>query len=193
LIPEGWWHQVDSDEFTIAVNYWWDGVREQLVADKRMVPYYARVMMAELVKQQCESRLLALQSASEDSTRIYQDDNSAAAAISAASDQDARERMLLSLDSKVFQKTQLRLATDLPSEWRNLLASASADLAAVLANCWESDELEPDFLDVLFGALGDEEEVIKEQLVAKQAQFRQDCAASMYGSLFGQLQAPAST
>ncbi|KAF1788618.1 hypothetical protein GQ600_54 [Phytophthora cactorum] len=22
VIPEGWWHQVDSDEFTIAVNYW---------------------------------------------------------------------------------------------------------------------------------------------------------------------------
>ena len=23
LIPEGWWHQVDSDPATLAVNFWW--------------------------------------------------------------------------------------------------------------------------------------------------------------------------
>lgn len=23
FIPEGWWHQIDSSDITIAVNFWW--------------------------------------------------------------------------------------------------------------------------------------------------------------------------
>ena len=30
--PEGWWHRVRSDAWTLAVNVWWPGVRPQLVA-----------------------------------------------------------------------------------------------------------------------------------------------------------------
>ncbi|ETI40538.1 hypothetical protein F441_14014 [Phytophthora nicotianae CJ01A1] len=186
VIPEGWWHQVDSDEFTIAINYWWNGVREQLVADKRMVPYYARVMLEELVKQQCESRLLALRCSSGANTaHNFVDESSAVAAFLAANDQAGRERVLLSLSSKVFVKTQQLLATDHAEDWRSLLSNASVEFVAVLTECWENDDLEPSFLGVLFSALGDVEETIKEQLVAKQAQFRQDCATQMYRSLFG--------
>ncbi|KAG2884952.1 hypothetical protein PC114_g19915 [Phytophthora cactorum] len=57
-----WWHQVDSDEFIFAVNYWWHGALKELVADKRMISYYARVILEELVNQQCESHLLVLRS-----------------------------------------------------------------------------------------------------------------------------------
>ncbi|KAL3673481.1 hypothetical protein V7S43_001191 [Phytophthora oleae] len=186
VIPEGWWHQVDSDEFTIAVNYWWDGVREQLVSDQRMVPYYARVMLEELVKQQFESRLIALRSSSR--TGVFsklEDERSATAAILAASDQDGREQVMLSLENSVFVKTQQLLATNHVEDWRQLLTNASTDLVTVLTKCWDGEGLEPDFLGVLFGALGDDEEAIKQQLVTKQAKFRQDCAADMYRSLFG--------
>lgn len=185
VIPEGWWHQVDSDEFTIAVNYWWDGVREQLVSDQRMVPYYARVMLEELVKQQCEARLIAVRA----STRVgtsnkLDDEKNAAAAILEASDQVAREQVMLSLKNPVFVKTQRVLATNHVEDWRQLLTNASDDLVAVLAKCWEGEGLESDFLGVLFGALGDEEETIKQLLMSKQARFRQDCAVDMYRSLF---------
>ncbi|KAK1948189.1 JmjC domain-containing protein 5 [Phytophthora citrophthora] len=186
VIPEGWWHQVDSDEFTIAINYWWDGMREQLVSDKRMVPYYARVMLEELVTQQCESRLKALRSSSRTEVPSkLEDERSAATAILAARDQVSREQVMLSLEKNVFMKTQRLLATNHVEEWRQLLTNASTAFVTVLAKCWEGEGLEPDFLEVLFGALRDEEEEIKQQLISKQAQFRQECATDMYRSLFG--------
>ncbi|CAI5712383.1 unnamed protein product [Hyaloperonospora brassicae] len=186
VIPEGWWHRVDSDQFTIAVNYWWNGVREQLVADKRMVPYYARVMLEELVAQQCEARLLAFRSSSgTGNAKIYEDEGEAVAAFFAAADQVCREQVMLSLESRMFLKMQEYLATNHAAEWRRLLANASVNLAAALAKCWESDDSEPGVVGKLFVALGDEEESIKETVATKQAQFRQDCASDMYRSLFG--------
>ncbi|KAL4125249.1 hypothetical protein PRIC2_008834 [Phytophthora ramorum] len=186
LIPEGWWHQVDSDEFTVAVNYWWNGVRDQLVEDPRMAPYYGRVMLEELVKQQCESRLSAVRSSAAAGTQsTFQDERRVVAAIVAANSQETRERIFLSLDATTFVKTQRLLATDHAPCWRELLANASVDLVMVLADCWESDDFEVDLLGVLFGALESEEDAVKEQLVAKQAQFRRECAVEMYQSLFG--------
>ncbi|CAH0477263.1 unnamed protein product [Peronospora belbahrii] len=187
VIPEGWWHMVDSDKFTIAINYWWNGVREQLVADKRMVPYYARVMLEELVKQQCEARLLAFRS----SSRVgivanFEDADQVAAAYLASKDQGYREQVLLSLERNIFVKTQRFLAVNNVIEWRKLLVNASVDLAAALVECWESVDIEPDTLGELFGALEDEEvESLKKLIAAKQAQFRRECAADMYQSLFG--------
>ncbi|KAL4152091.1 hypothetical protein PRNP1_009026 [Phytophthora ramorum] len=186
LIPEGWWHQVDSDEFTVAVNYWWNGVRDQLVENPRMAPYYGRVMLEELVKQQCESRLSAVRSSAAAGTQsTFQDERRVVAAIVAANSQETRERIFLSLDATTFVKTQRLLATDHAPCWRELLANASVDLVMVLADCWESDDFEVDLLGVLFGALESEEDAVKEQLVAKQAQFRRECAVEMYQSLFG--------
>ncbi|KAG2831762.1 hypothetical protein PC118_g6428 [Phytophthora cactorum] len=152
-----------------------------------MMTCYARVMLEELVNQQCESRLLVLRSEA-GTTGNFKDESNAVAAFLAANDKAGRERALLSPNSKAFVTTQRFLATNYAEDWRRLLANASVDLVAVVTKCWESDDLEPDFLGVVFGALGDEEEAIKEQLVAKQAQFRQDCATQMYRSLFGSLE-----
>ncbi|RMX66863.1 hypothetical protein KXD40_001967 [Peronospora effusa] len=185
VIPEGWWHKVDSDKFTIAVNYWWNGVREQLVVDKRMVPYYARVMLEELVKQQCEARLLAFRSSCAiDIVGAFEDEERAAAVIVASKDQGCREQVLFSLENKLFVKTQRFLAANHVVEWRKLLANASADLAAALVQCWDSEDLEANVLGELFGALGDEEKSIKELIATKEAQFQQECATDMYQSLF---------
>uniref|UniRef100_A0AAV1VM44 JmjC domain-containing protein n=1 Tax=Peronospora matthiolae TaxID=2874970 RepID=A0AAV1VM44_9STRA len=186
VIPEGWWHSVESDGFTIAVNYWWNGMREQLVADKRMVPYYARVMLEELVVQQCEERLLAFRSPSGAGiARKYDDECKAVAAILATTDQGCHEQVMLSLESRVFLKTQEHLATNYVAEWRRLLANASVNLAAALVKCWESDDVGPGVLGTLYGALGDEEESIKGLVATKHAQFLQDCASDMYRSYFG--------
>lgn len=185
MIPEGWWHQVDSDEFTLAINYWWDGVREQLVADKRMTPYYARVMLEELIKQQCESRLEELHaSAVSHIGCTLTDANSAMAAFLAANDQTKREQVLMSLRNDLFIQTQTHMATSHTKDWRELLSNASVDFVAILTQCWESDGLAPDFLNAVFRALGNDEESIKDALVAKQAHFRHLCATQMYQSMF---------
>ena len=39
LIPEGWWHQVDSDPATLAVNFWW---ASQPAAPALPAPYVLR-------------------------------------------------------------------------------------------------------------------------------------------------------
>uniref|UniRef100_M4B751 Uncharacterized protein n=1 Tax=Hyaloperonospora arabidopsidis (strain Emoy2) TaxID=559515 RepID=M4B751_HYAAE len=161
-------------------------MREQLVADKRMVPYYARVMLEKLVAQQCEERLLAFRSSSEAETAgKHDDEGKAVAAILATTDQGCHEQVMLSLKSRVFLKTQELLATNHAAEWQRLLVNASVNLAAALVKCWESDDAEPGVLGTLFGALGDEEESIKGLVATKHAQFLQDCASDMYRSLFG--------
>ncbi|KAI9906926.1 hypothetical protein PsorP6_004190 [Peronosclerospora sorghi] len=185
FIPEGWWHSVDSDEFTIAINYWWDGARDQLVRNKHMTPYYARVVLEELVKQQCDERLVSLRSSSgAPHAACFIDEIKAAAAVLASKDQGCREQVLLSLEGKILVKTLQFLATNHATEWKMMLANASLDLAAALIECWEGGDLEPNVLNELFRALGDEEESIKEMLAIKQAQFRHGCAIDMYRSLF---------
>ncbi|KAK9083684.1 hypothetical protein Scep_030155 [Stephania cephalantha] len=44
FIPEGWYHQVDSDELTIAVNYWW---QSSMVCNmqEHMDPYFLRILL----------------------------------------------------------------------------------------------------------------------------------------------------
>jgi hypothetical protein len=48
-IPEGWWHQVDSDAHTAAVNFWWESdFARGLGGD--MDAYYARKSMESLAR-----------------------------------------------------------------------------------------------------------------------------------------------
>ncbi|CAM0883416.1 unnamed protein product [Alopecurus aequalis] len=48
FIPEGWYHQVDSDDLTIAINFWWKSriMTEML---EHMDAYYLRRIMRRLV------------------------------------------------------------------------------------------------------------------------------------------------
>ncbi|XAR58580.1 tRNAPhe (7-(3-amino-3-carboxypropyl)wyosine37-C2)-hydroxylase [Bertholletia excelsa] len=47
FIPEGWFHQVDSDDLTIAVNFWW---QSNLMSDmlEHMDAYYVRILLRRL-------------------------------------------------------------------------------------------------------------------------------------------------
>ncbi|KAG6951641.1 hypothetical protein JG688_00013651 [Phytophthora aleatoria] len=95
------------------------------------MPNYDRVMLEELVNQQCESRLQVLRSEA-GTTSNFEDESNTVAVFLAANDQAGRERALLSLDSKVFVTTQRLLATNYAEDWRRLLANASVDLVAVV-------------------------------------------------------------
>ncbi|KAH9602751.1 hypothetical protein KSS87_023039 [Heliosperma pusillum] len=51
FIPEGWYHQVDSDELTIAVNFWW---QSNLLSSmlEHMDAYYLRRILRRLVDKE---------------------------------------------------------------------------------------------------------------------------------------------
>lgn len=58
FIPEGWWHQVDSQDMTIAVNFWWRSAFSKSL-QPHMYAYYLRRIMDGLLD---EERHKALQS-----------------------------------------------------------------------------------------------------------------------------------
>ncbi|KAF0919135.1 hypothetical protein E2562_028440 [Oryza meyeriana var. granulata] len=51
FIPEGWYHQVDSDDLTIAINFWWKSriMTEML---EHMDAYYLRRILSRLVDKE---------------------------------------------------------------------------------------------------------------------------------------------
>ncbi|KAK9684844.1 hypothetical protein RND81_10G236600 [Saponaria officinalis] len=51
FIPEGWYHQVDSDELTIAVNLWWQSNLMSSMLE-HMDAYYLRRIMRRLVDKE---------------------------------------------------------------------------------------------------------------------------------------------
>ncbi|TKW17052.1 hypothetical protein SEVIR_5G340500v4 [Setaria viridis] len=51
FIPEGWYHQVDSDDLTIAVNFWWKSrIMTQML--EHMDAYYLRRIVSRLVDKE---------------------------------------------------------------------------------------------------------------------------------------------
>lgn len=57
FIPEGWYHQVDSDDVTIAVNIWWMSNMMSNMLD-HMDAYYLRRILNRLVDKEMNSMLL---------------------------------------------------------------------------------------------------------------------------------------
>lgn len=53
FIPEGWFHQVDSDVLTIAVNFWW---RSKMMSDmlEHMDAYYLRRILKRLTDKEMD-------------------------------------------------------------------------------------------------------------------------------------------
>ncbi|XP_034228744.1 lysine-specific demethylase JMJ30 isoform X4 [Prunus dulcis] len=54
FIPEGWFHQVDSDDLTIAVNFWW---RSNIVSNmsEHMDAYYLRIILRRLTDKEMKN------------------------------------------------------------------------------------------------------------------------------------------
>ncbi|KAG2592050.1 hypothetical protein PVAP13_5NG523500 [Panicum virgatum] len=51
FIPEGWYHQVDSDDLTIAINFWWKS-RIMTQMSEHMDAYYLRRILSRLVDKE---------------------------------------------------------------------------------------------------------------------------------------------
>lgn len=62
FIPEGWWHQVDSDHTTIAVNFWWQSTfTKGLQQQAHMQQYYLRRLMDGLLDTERSNALSSVQ------------------------------------------------------------------------------------------------------------------------------------
>ncbi|KAK6141573.1 hypothetical protein DH2020_024674 [Rehmannia glutinosa] len=68
FIPEGWYHQVDSEDLTIAVNFWW---RSDMMSSmsEHMDAYYLRRILKRLTDKQMD-RMLCKPSSTVDSKEI---------------------------------------------------------------------------------------------------------------------------
>ncbi|XP_068310808.1 lysine-specific demethylase JMJ31-like isoform X1 [Pyrus communis] len=53
FIPEGWFHQVDSDDLTIAVNFWWRS-NVTLNMSEHMDAYYLRIILRRLTDREMD-------------------------------------------------------------------------------------------------------------------------------------------
>lgn len=172
FIPEGWWHQVDSDEFTIAVNYWWEGARVELTRDPDMMPYYARVLMDELIKQETDKYLAELRVSHKEYTSM----DSISTIISrflATTAKSKRERVVMAVEDPPQQRElQLQLSTGYSSAWQTLLRNASNELAAVLTEFWDAWADDEGFFTQIFSPLGDDEADTKQVLLDKRDAFR---------------------
>ncbi|GAB4841645.1 hypothetical protein Ancab_022359 [Ancistrocladus abbreviatus] len=56
FVPEGWFHQVDSDDLTIAVNFWW---RSNIMSSmsEHMDAYYLRRLLRRLIDKEMNQML----------------------------------------------------------------------------------------------------------------------------------------
>lgn len=52
FIPEGWWHQIDSDDLTVAVSHWWEGAATvATTAAPDAGPYHVRRLLRAEIEQ----------------------------------------------------------------------------------------------------------------------------------------------
>ncbi|CAL0300599.1 unnamed protein product [Lupinus luteus] len=59
FIPEGWFHQVDSDDLTIAINFWWkSNIMSSML--EHMDAYYLRRILRRLIDKEMDQLLLQL-------------------------------------------------------------------------------------------------------------------------------------
>ena len=56
FIPEGWWHQVDSADLTIAINHWWKPVSAATLAPDA-APYHLRSILRTMAELRCTQLL----------------------------------------------------------------------------------------------------------------------------------------
>ena len=59
FIPEGWWHQVQSEGVTIAVNFWWASDFEQQLGS-HMDAYYLRRLIHSMLTTHTAKSLASL-------------------------------------------------------------------------------------------------------------------------------------
>ncbi|DBA03225.1 TPA: hypothetical protein N0F65_011584 [Lagenidium giganteum] len=191
FIPEGWWHQVDSDVHTIAVNYWFHGLRPNLIASPAMFPYYARILMSEMIKMEASAYLAELRDAQR-TQRLHQDTTAATSAFVSADSQLERERLCWCMSADDLTQLQLAVAQQHPRVWTSFLSDASVDFVAFITTHWEQQDTDSEFLTCIFDPLGDNADVIRNAFVERNEAFQQRIFHRVLLATYGNLPSVAN-
>jgi hypothetical protein len=182
-IPEGWWHQVDSAPFTIAINLWFDGLRDQLVGNPDMSVYYARVIMEDLVRVETARTIRQLHNEKRAAVGTSPPASVSAIASSLKTTED-RESMLLSISDDDMVHVQIALASQFPLIWKELLMRSSVEFAAFLTDFWDRAADGETWIPSLFAVFGEHADEIKHELMAKHERFKQKVCSQVLLATF---------
>lgn len=201
FIPEGWWHQVDSDAFTIAVNFWFDGLQKQLTQEPTMTPYYASVLLQDLLKRESERYLEELRTSAMANGQQQKEPQTTAAdlvlRVLHAPRQEEKEKILIASEQnpREFEQMQRILAVLHASDWCLLLENASDDFVVLLTTSWEreavqevdkiSEQSDEPLTSVVFNAFPDGGDQIRSELLAKKETFEKKLCARVVQDTFG--------
>lgn len=179
FIPEGWWHEVESAPTTIAVNFWFHGVRDTLQASPHMHEYYVRTILETLAEKERKFRL-------EKFRKDYQHNKSLDELVvwfDQPQSSEVVENIFLGLDWQNIKTLSAHLAMNNPSVWREILTSASPLLVEHLTEMWDSAE-DPD-MDAYYGIIFDDNEDLRPILLEKKDKFAFECLKNRFEPLRG--------
>ncbi|KAF0737421.1 hypothetical protein Ae201684P_006350 [Aphanomyces euteiches] len=197
-IPEGWWHQVRSEAFTIAVNYWFNGMRAQLLGDGDMQPYYARVLLEDLIRTTRQTKMATYAAKCRlDLQQIcplnhLQDVESVVAWLESC-EETMSTAILVTLEHPLLYKVSLELSERHRERWSRILDNASVHLVEHLTELWEDHDAivraldgltSAEYFDKIFGCSNDAEQLQKSFLQKKDA-FAAECGREVMKSMFG--------
>lgn len=152
-----------------------------------MTVYYARVLVADMVKHESARYLHSLRTA-HSSTRGHHSPQYIVDKVLHASDQAEREQIMLTLDNAELMAVQKQIASDHCAVWRSLLENASLEFVAVLMDHWDqwlsSEDADSSSLTTIFAALGDDEERIRLQLLLKKEDFERKMGVRVLADTF---------
>ncbi|CAK4648333.1 unnamed protein product [Aphanomyces euteiches] len=197
-IPEGWWHQVRSEAFTMAVNYWFNGMRAQLLGDGDMQPYYARVLLEDLIRTTRQTKMATYAAKCRlDLQQVcplnhLQDVESVVAWLERC-EETMSTAILVTLEHPLLYKVSLELSERHRERWSRILDNASVHLVEHLTELWEDHDAivraldgltSAEYFDKIFGCSNDAEQLQKSFLQKKDA-FAAECSREVMKSMFG--------
>ncbi|KAJ3696117.1 hypothetical protein LUZ60_001494 [Juncus effusus] len=107
FIPEGWYHQVDSEDLTIGVNFWWES---KITFDMlpHMDAYYLRRILNRLVSKEMNTMLLNIAPSKngQNSQTTEESSKEPNSSNETKTDTNGEKKMLSELDTNALQLLQ---------------------------------------------------------------------------------------
>lgn len=139
FLPEGWYHQVDSEAVSIAINLWWSS-RVSLQLGSHMDAYLLRRLLVNLLDGEKDKIIESLRSSKTIGSQVtfskrgltnaeLQVLRTLVTCVSEPTDDDAIARALLKLDPPSLQRTLLVMSTEYPRTLEALILHNLSPLA----------------------------------------------------------------
>ena len=165
FIPEGWWHCVDSEPGTVAVNVWCPGMQAEACFDAEREEYLLRALLQRAAHRLRHNQLLSFNATAKAvaASAAGSAADAAAAAAAAAATPPLHELEHHRLEDAVAalrgaeQLVELpRLVQTAPGAWKSMLLGCRGATASQLTSQWEEMESQGHDLEAFYGAVLDE-------------------------------------